>query len=234
MNGEATVRLVGVRRVFGHGPTAVEAVRSVDLRVSPGEVVAIMGPSGSGKSTLLSLIAGLLEPTSGEVFLCGRSLKQLKEKERARLRRRLIGFVFQNFNLLSSLTARENVEVSLHLAGQKGPVAHDEAARALAVLGLGDRLDFLPKQLSGGQQQRVALARALAPSPRLILADEPTGNLDSAAGRAVLEIICTHAHQNGAAAVVVSHDLRVRQMVDRCLWMEDGVISEALGDAAEN
>jgi len=226
VSGKPAIELHSVGRDFGEGATAVTAVCDVTLKVDTSEVVAIMGPSGSGKSTLLSIIGGLLDPTRGKVFLSGRPLAEMTEAARARQRRRGIGFVFQNFNLLTALTAVENVEVSLALAGYQPLEARRLARSALAAVGLAGRERFLPRQLSGGQQQRVALARALAPCPSLILADEPTGNLDSATGRAVLDIISRHAHQQKAAAVIVSHDLRVRGLVDRCFWMEDGMLQE--------
>jgi putative ABC transport system ATP-binding protein len=183
-----------------------------------------MGPSGSGKSTLLCLIGGLLLADSGDVAIRGRSLQGLSPAALARLRRHQLGFVFQTFNLLKGLTAHENVRLGLDVAGCTGPEARERARRALDAVGIAHCAERLPRDLSGGEQQRVALARALAPEPALILADEPTGNLDSANGRAAVEMLCAHAHRAKAAVVVVTHDHRVSELVDRQLWMEDGVL----------
>jgi putative ABC transport system ATP-binding protein len=192
--------------------------------VLPGEVVAIMGPSGSGKSTLLCLIGGLLAADSGDVEIGGRLLRDLSPAALAGLRRTHIGFIFQNFNLLKGLTALENVELGLKLAGATRADARDRAGPALERVDLAGCAHRLPRDLSGGEQQRVAVARALAPEPDLILADEPTGNLDSTNGRAAIDMLCAHAHRAGAGVVVVTHDERVTAVTDRRLWMEDGVL----------
>jgi putative ABC transport system ATP-binding protein len=218
--------LRAVSRGYGSGTTAVRAVRDATLAVEAGETVAIMGPSGSGKSTLLCLMGGLLMPDGGEAVVAGRRLAALSEGARARLRRTTMGFIFQRFNLLKALTAVENVELGLRLAGAAGPAARRAALAALERIGLGARAQALPRDLSGGEQQRVAVARALAPGPRVILADEPTGSLDSANGRQVVDMIRAHARERGAAAVIVTHDHRVAAAVDRRLWMEDGVLRE--------
>lgn len=219
--------LTAVSRQFGRGATAVSAVRHATLAVDAGEVVAIMGPSGSGKSTLLCLMGGLLNPDAGDVVIAGRVLHSLSAADVLRLRRTLIGFIFQKFNLLKALTAAENVALGARLAGTPRAEVNARALRALAGVGLTARADSLPGELSGGEQQRVAVARALATAPALVLADEPTGNLDSTNGHAVIEMICTHAHRYGAAAVIVTHDHRVAACVDRRLWMEDGVLRES-------
>jgi putative ABC transport system ATP-binding protein len=216
--------VTSVSRRFGQGSTAVTAVQSASLCVLPGEVVSIMGPSGSGKSTLLCLIGGLLVPDSGEVQIGGRSLRDLSRADRARLRRMHVGFIFQNFNLLKGLTALENVELGLRLAGCTGADARERAEPALDRVDLADCAHRRPRDLSGGEQQRVAVARALAPEPDLILADEPTGNLDSSSGRAAIDMLSAHAHRAGAAVVVVTHDNRVSAVADRQFWMEDGVL----------
>ena len=218
--------LHAVTRSFGQGSSAVTAVDRAFLEIFPGEVISVMGPSGSGKSTLLSLLGGLLAPDAGDVAIGGRSLRDLTPAELAALRRRRLGFVFQRFNLLRALSARENVEVALHLAGCPRGRARLRAATAIEEVGLGPCADRLPRDLSGGEQQRVAVARALAPEPELILADEPTGNLDSANGRAVIDMLYEHAHRAGAGIVVVTHDDRVKEGVDRQFWMEDGVLRE--------
>jgi len=223
----ACLELRHVSRRFSSGATEVLAVRDATVSITPGETVAVMGPSGSGKSTLLCLMGGLLRPDSGEVRVAGRSLAVLSEREQCRLRRTRIAFVFQHFNLLKALSALENVELALHLAGVAGPAARDRARQALLGVGLGPRAHALPRDLSGGEQQRVAVARALAPAPSVILADEPTANLDSASGRTVIELLSGEARRRGAAVVIVTHDQRLRAVVDRILWMEDGRLRES-------
>ncbi len=219
MSPRSVLVLAGVSRRYGHGATAVTAVRAASLEVGAGEVVGIMGPSGSGKSTLLSIMGGLLAPDTGDVTIAGRSLRHTPPAQLARLRRGRVGFVFQRFNLLKALSARENVELGLRLAGFGAADAAARVADALARLGLTARASALPCDLSGGEQQRVAVARALAPEPSLVLADEPTGSLDAANGRAIIDMVCAHAHQHDAATVIVTHDLRVQAAVDRLLWM---------------
>jgi putative ABC transport system ATP-binding protein len=213
-----------VCRRFGRGPIAVTAVADASVRVFPGEVVSIMGPSGSGKSTLLCLLAGLLTPDRGEVELMGSDLAGLSAAARAELRRRYLGFVFQRFNLLKGLTALDNVALALELGGCSPREARQRARQGLEAVGLERSVGRLPRDLSGGEQQRVAVVRALAPAPALVLADEPTGNLDSVNGRAVIELLCAQARDSGAGVVIVTHDARVGEVVDRRLWMEDGVL----------
>jgi putative ABC transport system ATP-binding protein len=211
-----------VTKRFGAGETTVEAVRAVDLELAPGEIVLIMGPSGSGKTTLLSMLGALLRPSEGEIVLDGIPIHALDEGDLPRLRATKIGFIFQDFNLMPSLTARENVEVALNVAGVAGPRAHARAEELLVELGLGPRLEFLPEKLSGGEKQRVAIARALANEPALILADEPTANLDSSIGREVMRRLRELAKQRGQSVLIVSHDSRIREFADRVLWLEDG------------
>jgi putative ABC transport system ATP-binding protein len=225
MTQDLVLALTSVSRQFGCGATAVRAVSRVTLRVYADQVIAIMGPSGSGKSTLLSIMGGLLKPDTGDVYIDGTSLQAMSETGLARLRRTQIGFIFQKFNLLKALTALENIEIALRLAGLTALETRRRAAQALGEVGLEARADALPRDLSGGEQQRVAVARALAAGPALILADEPTGSLDSANGRVVLDMICSHVHRCRAAAVVVTHDHRVLPFVDRQLWLEDGVLT---------
>jgi putative ABC transport system ATP-binding protein len=226
MTGTPCLELRKVSRRFSSGATEVAAVRDASVSIAPGETVAVMGPSGSGKSTLLCLMGGLLRPDSGEVLVAGRSLAALPEREQCSLRRTRIAFVFQHFNLLKALSALENVELALYLAGVAPPAAREQARQALRVVGLEPRAHALPREMSGGEQQRVAVARALAPAPSVILADEPTANLDSTSGRSVIELLCSQARQRGAAVVIVSHDHRLRAAVDRVLWMEDGTLRE--------
>jgi putative ABC transport system ATP-binding protein len=213
-----------VTKVYGEGPTEVVAVEEASLAVERGEMVAIMGPSGSGKTTLLSMLGCILRPTSGRVILAGRDVTDLDEKERPLLRRRHIGFIFQTFNLFSSLTAQENVEVALNLKGLHGKAARGEALRLLEGVGLVPRARHLPRDLSGGEKQRVSIARALAGDPPLILADEPTGNLDWKSGQRIMEILQNAAKEDRRSVVVVTHDSRIEALADRILSLEDGRI----------
>ena len=223
MEGDRQVLEVrGLRKRFGEGETVVDAVRGVDLTLAAGEIVLIMGPSGSGKTTLLSMLGALLRPSEGKLRLGDVSVPELSERELPALRAERIGFIFQDFNLMPSLTARENVEVALNVAGLDGPQAHERATALLTELGLERRLDFLPEKLSGGEKQRVAIARALANEPDLVLADEPTANLDSSIGREVMRHLREIAKRRGQSVLIVSHDDRIREFVDRVLWLEDG------------
>jgi len=212
----------GLTKVFGSGSTAVRAVDGVDLSVRRGEIVLIMGPSGSGKTTLLTLIGGLLKPTSGSVAIEGRDITAMSESDLPEVRRRLVGFVFQSFNLLEALTAEENVEVALNLAGSSGRGASERAGGLLDGLGMSRRRRSKPRDLSGGEKQRVSIARALANEPALVLADEPTANLDSKQGHEVVELLRGIAKEQERTVVIVSHDERIREMADRVLWLEDG------------
>lgn len=221
------LQLRDVTKVYGAGRTAVRAVDGLSLRVEAGEVVLVMGPSGSGKTTLLLMAGGLLQPTSGSVIIGGDDLGGLPEADRSRMRLRRVGFIFQAFNLLSALTARENVEVVLNLAGLNGGEARQRAAALLTDLGLGDRLDFLPRNLSGGEKQRVAISRALANQPDVVFADEPTANLDSRTGYQVMHLLRRIAKEDGKSVVIVSHDRRIEDIADRILWMEDGRLRAA-------
>jgi putative ABC transport system ATP-binding protein len=214
----------GLVRVFGSGRTAVRAVDGVDLTVGPGEVVLVMGPSGSGKTTLLTMLGGLLHPTEGRIEVAGLELAGLDERELARFRRETVGFIFQSFNLLEALTALENVEIALNVAGVEGGAAHARAVELLCAAGLGERLGFRARDLSGGEKQRVAIARALANGPPLLLGDEPTANLDSRDGREVMALIRRLAQEEGCGVVAVSHDVRLRAIADRAAWLEDGRI----------
>lgn len=220
----ATLRLDAVTKVYGSGRTAVKAVDVVDVEVAPGEIVLVMGPSGSGKTTLLSLAGALMRPTEGRIFINDQEITRMGESQLPAVRLREIGFVFQAFNLLSNLTALENVLVPLSLNGGDGQGSRVKAEALLMELGLGDRMDHLPADLSGGEQQRVAVARALANDPKLILADEPTGNLDSKTGHEVTELLCRIACDRNVGVVIVSHDQRIADTADRVLWMEDGRI----------
>jgi putative ABC transport system ATP-binding protein len=217
---EAALVVRGVRKQFDSGST-VRALRGVDLELGYGEFIAIMGPSGCGKSTLLNLIAGLDTPSAGEVLLAGESVSGRNEDERARMRRRHIGFVFQSFNLLDGMSALENVALPAVIAGAPRRRADERARRVLDLLGLADKADTAPGVLSGGQRQRLAIARALANEPTLLLADEPTGALDSVGVREVLELL-RRLHSDGQTILLVTHDEGVAAAADRVVAMRDG------------
>jgi putative ABC transport system ATP-binding protein len=221
------LRLIDVTRVYGEAPAAVVAVNHVSLSAKDGETLVIIGPSGSGKTTLLSMAGCMLKPTSGTVEVMGIDVSKLSERRLPEVRIRHLGFVFQTFNLLAPLTAEENVLIVMNLAGRRGREARAEARRLLEELGLGQRLRQRPDDLSAGERQRVAIARALANRPDLILADEPTANLDSATGRRVMTLLSQAMRRREAKAlVVVSHDSRVLEFADRVLYMEDGQLRE--------
>jgi putative ABC transport system ATP-binding protein len=219
----ALLELAGVSKVYQEGAAEVHALRAVDLLVDPGELVAIMGPSGSGKSTLLTIAGTLEEATSGSVVIAGEALDGMTRNDRARLRRRAIGFVFQDFNLLEGLTSAENVSMPLELDGTSSKAARQLAVAALEGLGLADRADAFPDDLSGGERQRVAIARAVVGSRRLLLADEPTGALDSVNGEAVMRLL-RETSRNGAAVVVVTHDAQHASWADRVVFLRDGSV----------
>jgi putative ABC transport system ATP-binding protein len=210
-----------VSKVHGQGAAEVHALREVDLEVDPGAMVAVMGPSGSGKSTLLTIAGSLEEPTSGQVLVAGQDLATMSRNDKARLRRQSIGYVFQDFNLLPGLTAAENVALPLELDGVSARRARVAGLRALTDLGLADRASNYPDQLSGGERQRVAIARAVVGDRHLLLADEPSGSLDSANSEAVMRMIHT-ACQQGVAAVVVTHDAQLASWADRVVLIRDG------------
>lgn len=213
-----------VRKAFGEGEARVEALRGVDLRVSAGEMVAIMGRSGSGKSTLLTLLGGVDTPTSGQVLLEGADLATMTDKQRTLIRRQRIGFIFQQFNLLPILTAEENVALPLELDGVPLQEARRRAAEKLALVGMEKRSNHIPGKLSGGEQQRVAIARALAIEPAILLADEPTGNLDSANGQRVTSLLRGLVDEHRQTIVMVTHDSSVAAQADRIIVLADGVV----------
>jgi putative ABC transport system ATP-binding protein len=219
----ALVQARGLRKQYGAGEGLVRAVDDVDIDVARGEMLAVMGPSGCGKSTLLHLLGGLDRPTSGELSLAGRRIDQLSERTLAQLRRHEIGFVFQAYHLIDELTAQENVELPALLAGRTPREARLRAQQLLEQVGLAERADHLPSALSGGQRQRVAIARALANDPLVVLADEPTGNLDSAATLEVLRLFET-LHTGGLTLVIVTHDERIAATADRLISMRDGAL----------
>jgi putative ABC transport system ATP-binding protein len=224
----ALVRAHQLRKFYGSGEALVRAVDDVDLEVASGEALAVMGPSGCGKSTLLHLLGGLDRPTSGELWLGKRRIDQLSERALAELRRQDVGFVFQAFHLMEELTAQENVELPALLAGRSPRQARRRARQLLDEVGLAGRGSHLPSALSGGQRQRVAIARALVNEPWLVLADEPTGNLDSAATLEVLQLLET-LHAGGLTLVVVTHDERIAATADRLITMRDGALVDETG-----
>ena len=211
----------GVSKTDGTGDATVHALREVDLSVEAGAMVAVMGPSGSGKSTLLTIAGSLEEPDSGEVLVSGRALSQMSRGDKARLRRRTVGYVFQDFNLLPGLTAAENVALPLELDGVSAGKARAAGMQALAGLGLADRAARYPDQLSGGERQRVAIARAVVGDRRLLLADEPSGALDSINAEEVMRLL-HEACKRGVAAVVVTHDAQLASWADRVMFLRDG------------
>lgn len=229
---EPLIRAVGLARRYQMGKTAVDALRGVDLAVQPGEFVALVGPSGSGKSTLLHLIGGLVRPTGGEVWVNGLELGRSSDQQLVVYRRDTLGFVFQGFNLLAIKTAWENVAVPLMLAGVPLVQRRARALALLTQLGLGQRADHRPAELSGGEQQRVAIARALANRPRLILADEPTGNLDSRTGGEIMRLLRRLVREEGLTLLLVTHDMGVARYADRIVHLRDGAVQfvEAVRD----
>ena len=226
-NGKAAVVASAVARRYGEGDTAVDALRGVSLEIEPGKLTAVMGPSGSGKSTLMHILAGLDRPNAGRVSLAGTEITDLDDGALTKVRREHVGFVFQFFNLLPMLTARENIVLPLRLAGEKPDRAWvKELARKV---GLADRLSHRPAELSGGQQQRVAVARALVSRPTVVFADEPTGNLDSATSAEVLELIRDSVTSFGQTTVMVTHDAHAAAIADRILFLADGEIVRDIG-----
>jgi putative ABC transport system ATP-binding protein len=216
----------GVTKRFGVAPLAYEALRGVSLDVAAGEVVLLVGPSGSGKTTLLSIIGCVLSPTSGTVKLCGTDIGTYPEQMLPDLRLNLIGFVFQGHNLITALSAKQNVRLPLLMRGFATKHADELAEQMLVKVGLGDKFDSLPRDLSGGQNQRVAIARALVGSPPIVLADEPTAALDGRTGQEVMETLTSLAHQAGHAVLIVTHDPRIFPFGDRVVHMEDGTLKE--------
>ena len=224
------LELRGVERIHGTGPTAVHALRGVTLSVAPGELIAVMGPSGSGKSTLLTLAGGLDQPTGGEVRVEGATLSSLSRARLAALRRRSVGYVFQDFNLIPALTAAENVALPRELDGAGARAGRRDALAALEEVGIADLADRFPDDMSGGQQQRVAIARAIVGDRRLILCDEPTGALDSETGEAVLRLLRGRVDA-GAAGVLVTHEARHAAWADRVVFLRDGRMVDDTGRA---
>ena len=225
-NGAPVVVARGLGRIYGEGDTAVEALRDVDVDIPFGQMTAVMGPSGSGKSTLMHILAGLDQPTTGSVRIDGTEITTLGDTDLTKLRRKHIGFIFQFFNLLPMLTARENMLLPLTIAGQKPE--EEWFDDLVGRVGLGDRLRHRPAELSGGQQQRVAIARALVSRPTVVFADEPTGNLDSTTSGEILELMRASVEAYGQTTVMVTHDAAAAAMADRVLFLADGRIVQEL------
>jgi putative ABC transport system ATP-binding protein len=221
---EPLIQIADVELAYGDGDAAVHVLNGATLRLMPGESVALLGPSGSGKSSLLAVAAGLERASGGKALLLGRDMGALDEDALAQLRGRGVGIVLQAFHLLPTMTALENVAVPLELAGDRQ--ARDKARAELEAVGLGHRLDHYPAQLSGGEQQRVAIARATAPRPKLLLADEPTGNLDAATGAAIIDLLFDRASAAGAGLLVITHDPAIAARAGRVLKMRDGKVAE--------
>ena len=220
-----------ITKIFGSGHTEVKAVENVSLTVQPGEIFLIMGPSGSGKTTLITILGGLLSPTSGSVVINGENITKLKENKLPAFRLNNIGFIFQSFNLLSALTATENVTVPLIAKGMPKKKALEQVKEMLERLGLEQRLNNKPADLSGGEKQRVAIARALITKPGVILADEPTANLDSKNGHEVMLKLCAISCEENKSVIIVSHDSRIKNIAHKVLWVEDGkLIKEEEGN----
>jgi putative ABC transport system ATP-binding protein len=217
------LELRAVSKVYGSEAAEVHALRGVNLSVSGGELVAVMGPSGSGKSTLLTIAGGLEEPTSGQVMVTGIDLSGVSHNDQAKLRRRLVGYVFQDFNLLAGLTAVENVTLPLELDGMGAKTARPAGIKALELLGIAERADRFPDELSGGERQRVAIARAVVGDRQILLADEPTGALDSVNGEVVMRLLWA-ASRRGLAGLVVTHDSQLASCADRVVFLRDGQI----------
>jgi putative ABC transport system ATP-binding protein len=225
MNRNAAVSCRELAKEFGSGNTCVRALRGVDLDVEPGQMTLLVGPSGCGKTTLLSLMAGLLEPTAGELCVLGQDLRRMSPRAKVDFRGKNIGFVFQQFNLLPALTAAENATLPLVIAGWRKSAALGRAIPLLEKMGLADRVHAYPREMSGGQQQRVAIARALLHEPRLVVCDEPTSALDKATGQKIMELLKEIAVEEDRAVLVVTHDERVLRFGDRIVHMNDGVIT---------
>lgn len=228
------INVENVRKTYRMGDNIVKAVDGVTLNVFNGEYLIIMGPSGSGKTTLMHLMGCLDKPDSGEIYLAGKCVSKLNDRDLARVRNKMIGFVFQQFNLLPRLTALENVELPMIYAGIPRAIRHKRAKELLSMVGLKDRMEHKPTQLSGGQMQRVAIARALANQPQIILADEPTGNLDSKSGEEILKIF-SDLHSNGLTIIVVTHDPEVAANGERVIHMRDGrIVSQEVRTSVRN
>lgn len=225
------IKIRNLSKTFGSGHTAVKAVQDVSLELAAGDIVLVMGPSGSGKTTLISMIGTLMRPTSGSVLLDGKDVTKLSSDKLANFRLNNVGFVFQSFNLLAALNAQQNAMLPLLAKGQPKSAAVQKARELLIKLSVGDRLHHLPRDLSGGEKQRVAVARALINDPKIILADEPTANLDGKTGHEVMQLLCSTACSEGRAVIIVSHDTRLRDVAKQVITIEDGrLVKKEMGN----
>jgi len=222
-----------VSKVYESGENSVRAVDKVTFLVQAGEFVALVGPSGSGKTTMLAMLAAMLNPSEGKVMIDGEDLSRYKESQRVKFRRQKIGFTFQSNNLIPYLTVKENVELMLRLNGRYNKSERERVGDLLLALGLEQRLNYLPSQISGGQRQRVAIARSVAHQPRVVLADEPTANLDTERARQVVQIFAELVHNQDRCGIIVTHDLRMCQFVDKVFQMEDGKLARMIDDRVE-
>lgn len=226
INPQGAILAKGVEMTFQSGRERFQVLKAIDWEIRCGDIQLLMGPSGSGKTTLLSILAGLLTPTAGNVYLLGQKITAMSRDKLAQFRLQNIGFIFQGFNLFPALTAAENVEVVLNVKGIRGRTARQQAQVLLEQVGLGNQVNQKPGDLSGGQKQRVAIARAIAGNPRLIMADEPTAALDSQSGHNVIELLRTLAKEQGCTVLMVTHDPRIIDVADRVAYLEDGVLRQ--------
>jgi putative ABC transport system ATP-binding protein len=224
-NSKVILEAQGITKVLGTAPNEVKVLKGIDLQLHTGELTLLMGPSGSGKTTLLSILGCILSPTEGRLSVSGFDTDDMSKEELADLRRKHVGFVFQSYNLVPTLTAVENVMLALDLRDLSGPDAYDYAVDALEAVGLGHRINAMPSKMSGGEKQRVSIARSLAGSPSVILADEPTAALDAKNGMAVMELLARVAQDTGRAVLAVTHDHRTLQFADRIITIDDGKIA---------
>jgi putative ABC transport system ATP-binding protein len=231
---DVAVKCTGLRKTFGEGAAAVQALRGIDLEVRPGELMMLVGPSGCGKTTLISIIAGILDPSEGDCVVFGHDFRRMRQNEKTRYRGESIGFVFQAYNLIPTLTAAENVSVPLLVRGENRRKANDRSREVLQQVGFNERMmRSLPTLLSGGQQQRVAIARALVHNPKLIVCDEPTSALDHETGQSVMDLLRSMALQGSRALIVVTHDARIFEFADRIAKLDDGHVERIVNSAAE-
>jgi putative ABC transport system ATP-binding protein len=221
---DAIIRIRDLRKIYQMGKVSVEALRGVTMEVPAGEFISIVGPSGSGKSTLFHIIGGLTPPSSGEVIVAGMNVSKVGNSGRTELRRKYVSFVFQKFNLLPNLTARDNIRAALYISGQRIDAFEPQLQKVLDLLGIADRLDHRPSELSGGEQQRVAIARALATKPKILLADEPTGNLDQETGKQIVALMLEMHRDSGTTLLLITHDKSLAEQCDRLVTIRDGKI----------
>ncbi|MBI9043887.1 MAG: ABC transporter ATP-binding protein [Anaerolineaceae bacterium] len=228
MTKEPVIKTEDLKKMYQMGAIEVHALAGISIDIFPGEILSIMGPSGSGKSTLMNMLGCLDRPTSGEYFLDGERVSEMTDDQLASIRNRKVGFVFQSFNLLPRSTALANVELPMRYSGARNNNRKEKAKSALEKVGLGDRIHHKPSELSGGQQQRVAVARALINDPAILMADEPTGNLDSKSGREIMDLLTSLNQDLGTTVIIVTHDPKIAEQTNRVIMLEDGLVVETL------